>query len=562
MPTIRTSVILEGERTFREQMDAISGATRVLDSELKKADTQFKLNSKSTEALTSKNEILGRALEIQEGKVSALTTEYEKANKEYGEADKRTLRLASSLNQAETAVAETKQAIEQNSKAIEENAKSTDTLIKKNIGLGDGLDKITESFGVRLPAGITKFLNGMDSATAKAALFTTIAVKLVKSMVNATVETAKSADEILRLSQTTGMSTDQIQVLKYAAEGMDVSFETVSGAVTKMIRSMSDAKSGTGAAAQAYKKLKIDVTDANGGLRDSNEVFKEVIDKLKGMKNETDRDSYAMTIFGKSARELNPLIEAGSAAIGEWTKKAEALGIVMNDATLKKYAALDDAMKSYQQSQIALTQTLGTTLLPILTSVFELLSKVPPDVIKVVIVVAAVVAGVIAVINVVKSVSSTVGALGKIFSLTNAQMVKTTAIIIGIVGVLTILAVAIVTITGRVNQMKEAFAAAGKVTNGSVPHYASGTDFHPGGWADVGEDGPERIFLPRGTKVLPNRQTMDLRRTVSAYAGGIGSFGGNNYYFSVVPDNVKQFSDLVRIADERVMSVRKGWTGR
>jgi len=37
-----------------------------------------------------------------------------------------------------------------------------------------------------------------------------------------------------------------------------------------------------------------------------------------------------------------------------------------------------------------------------------------------------------------------------------------------------------------------------------LPHYAGGTDFHPGGLAVVGEHGPEVVSLPRGSSVTPN----------------------------------------------------------
>ena len=38
----------------------------------------------------------------------------------------------------------------------------------------------------------------------------------------------------------------------------------------------------------------------------------KVIDALGKVTNETERDALAMQILGKSAQELNPLIEAGS----------------------------------------------------------------------------------------------------------------------------------------------------------------------------------------------------------------------------------------------------------
>jgi len=40
--------------------------------------------------------------------------------------------------------------------------------------------------------------------------------------------------------------------------------------------------------------------------------------------------------------------------------------------------------------------------------------------------------------------------------------------------------------------------------NSTVPGYAGGTNFHPGGMAMVGERGPELLNLPRGSQVIPN----------------------------------------------------------
>jgi hypothetical protein len=36
--------------------------------------------------------------------------------------------------------------------------------------------------------------------------------------------------------------------------------------------------------------------------------------------------------------------------------------------------------------------------------------------------------------------------------------------------------------------------------------FANGTDYAPGGWAMVGEQGPEKVFLPEGSRVMPNHR--------------------------------------------------------
>ena len=45
-----------------------------------------------------------------------------------------------------------------------------------------------------------------------------------------------------------------------------------------------------------------------------------------------------------------------------------------------------------------------------------------------------------------------------------------------------------------------------------LPRYAGGTDSHSGGEAMVGEDGPEMVILPAGTKVIPSDKTAEIRR--------------------------------------------------
>lgn len=56
----------------------------------------------------------------------------------------------------------------------------------------------------------------------------------------------------------------------------------------------------------------------------------------------------------------------------------------------------------------------------------------------------------------------------------------------------------------------------GKGGSGSIPPYANGTNFHPGGLAIVGERGPELLNLPRGSQVKSNRE-------LEALGGGAGA---------------------------------------
>lgn len=47
-------------------------------------------------------------------------------------------------------------------------------------------------------------------------------------------------------------------------------------------------------------------------------------------------------------------------------------------------------------------------------------------------------------------------------------------------------------------------------------HYALGTDYAPGGWATVGERGPELMYVPRGASILPHNQSVSAASSGTA----------------------------------------------
>lgn len=58
--------------------------------------------------------------------------------------------------------------------------------------------------------------------------------------------------------------------------------------------------------------------------------------------------------------------------------------------------------------------------------------------------------------------------------------------------------------------------------------YAHGTNYHPGGLAWVGEQGPELIDLPKGTKVHSNQKSMNMMKNKIEHTGTIKVVGVNN----------------------------------
>lgn len=123
------------------------------------------------------------------------------------------------------------------------------------------------------------------------------------------VKAGRAADDLNTLSKTSGINTQQLQLYAASADLVDVSVEDMAKSQTKLKKNMLSASQGTGDAARAFDMLGVNVKGADGHLRNQDEVFQEVIQKLGTMSNETERDALAMQIFGKNATALNPMIE-------------------------------------------------------------------------------------------------------------------------------------------------------------------------------------------------------------------------------------------------------------
>ena len=247
-------------------------------------------------------------------------------------------------------------------------------LSSKLQGLGVDLTDVTEKLGISSEA-MSGLSAAFTSGAAAAAAYAVPIIAIVSELVKLSNEASKFGDSVATLAIKYNTSTAAIQKFQYMAELTDTSVETVTGSITKLTRSMSGAQDGTGAAAEAFAKLGINVTNGNGSLRSANAVFAEAIDALGRVGNATERDALAMEIFGKSAAELNPLIAQGSERIRELANEAENSGYVLSDKMIAILAEGDDATQRLSNSMDGFKNTLGALVTPAVTVFKDVLSE-------------------------------------------------------------------------------------------------------------------------------------------------------------------------------------------
>lgn len=221
------------------------------------------------------------------------------------------------------------------------------------------------------------------------------------ALVDCTVSAGDYVDEINTLSQKTGVSTETLQEWTYVSGLIDVDVTTLTGSLTKLEKSMGSANTqnekynealaalqeslANGEISQnefelaveeagekfatAYDALGVSIYDANGNLRDNEEVMFEVLAALAEMPEGVERDLMSMELLGKSAKELGPLLQEG--AIDNFkalSEEAHETGFVLEGETFDAFQQFDDQMERFSKSGTAAKNALGTILLPSLQS--------------------------------------------------------------------------------------------------------------------------------------------------------------------------------------------------
>lgn len=200
------------------------------------------------------------------------------------------------------------------------------------------LQDYAKKAGAAIVAGTTAVATGLSALTLKSAL---------------------AADDLNTLAKQSGFSTADIQKWQYASDLIDVSIDDIVKSAAKMKKNMISTSSTT---VDAWNQLGIKVKDSNGHLRNSTTVFYETLTALSKVQNETERDTLAMTLFGKSADSLAGIVDDGGAALQELAGKAEKAGVILSQDTLDSANALNDKVDTLKATVKGFAGKVGSEL--------------------------------------------------------------------------------------------------------------------------------------------------------------------------------------------------------
>jgi len=182
-----------------------------------------------------------------------------------------------------------------------------------------------------------------------------------------TKQAIDAQDAIRDLSQVTGASTEFLSEIAFAAEQSGISLDTVANSLRKLATTSVAAVQDTGGkAAAAFRQLGIDVQDANGSIKDSEQLYLEVAEAISGYEDGLGKTAIVTATLGKAAAENIPLLNEGAEGIRKMREQAARWGLTVTQESADAADAFKDNLGEIDAASKGLVNQFATAMLPAL----------------------------------------------------------------------------------------------------------------------------------------------------------------------------------------------------
>jgi len=231
-------------------------------------------------------------------------------------------------------------------------------------GLGKqiGFERLTAA--ARATGGA--FLDTLKQTTIFAAKVTAAAGVAQAAFMAMTIGAADAVGSIKDTAERIGITTQSYQRLGYAAKLSGSDQAELGQGLTLLNRQIDAAARGNKAARNEFRRMGIDLRDQNGKVKDTEQVFRELADRISRMPDGAAKSATAMRFFGRSGANLVPMLNQGSAGLASLAAEAERFGIVLSTETVEAIDSFGDGMDRWRTVTQGLQFAIVGGLMPVL----------------------------------------------------------------------------------------------------------------------------------------------------------------------------------------------------
>ena len=251
--------------------------------------------------------------------------------------------------------------------------KATGTLDKFGAGarkvasaVAGGFGKMTSAFGSVMSAVLS-----VQSVLTGAA-----AVIAGSKFVGAFDDAAETVDNLGKKAKTLGLSIESLSALRLAAGESGVDFDSLAKMVGKATKGLAEfAAKGSGKAADAAKRLNVQLFDGEDQLRSMDDLLPEIAASIEKIGDQGEKLRLAEGLFGREGgtQFVQWLEDSGGfmANLAEQTDRARKLGVLFTEQQFDKLKAYKDALGRVSEAWLGLRVRVMAEVAPALTSFLD-----------------------------------------------------------------------------------------------------------------------------------------------------------------------------------------------
>lgn len=189
-------------------------------------------------------------------------------------------------------------------------------------------------------------------------------------------QTNKMTGEAMSLSKRLGITGEQAAALNTALGDIGSDADTYIGAFDKFAKQIKTNE-------DSLRDMGLQTRDANGNLRDSQQLFQEALQKVTEYKPGLDQTTAAMTLFGKGVEDAMKLQRLNNDVIEQAKEKNQELGLTLTQEGVQASRAYKAAMNDVGDVLDAVQVNIGRAVMPVFTELGEYFAKSGPYVVNV-----------------------------------------------------------------------------------------------------------------------------------------------------------------------------------
>ena len=199
----------------------------------------------------------------------------------------------------------------------------------------------------------------------------------VAGITNFLQDMADWGDQIADAAMQLGVTTERVSELAYIANASGDSLESISKGMERLGYNATKAAAGSETEADAFRRLGVSVTDAEGKVKSMDQLLLETADSFSQHANGAEKVALAIQLFGRAGVNMIPILNEGRAGFERLEAVALRTGTVLSAQTVAGMVAVQqsaiEVKVSFQGIGVAIFNTFQPAILGLLKTISELI---------------------------------------------------------------------------------------------------------------------------------------------------------------------------------------------